>query len=455
MSFQPVELKHKEIIERYTRCSNICNCDLSFANMYCWQATFSTAWDIIDGFLIIRFRIDGQEKLGYMQPLRCDNEHDFSSIIPILARDAHQNGERLRIIGLTDQGREIIQNSHPDAFAFHSLRGQEDYIYSRTALEQLRGRAYQAKRNHINQFQRLYKYDYQPLTPQHFSDCLELCSKWAERHDVTPEEQDSIERAFENFEELGLRGGVIIIEGRVAAFTYGSAISHTIFCTHAEKCDTQYTGIYATINALFTASLPPQYTLINREEDMGIEGLRTAKLSYHPTTLQKKYTAIHLHSHESACRKLWRTVFCDEDEFIDHFLMHHFSQRGMVSITDPTDGCLAMLHIIPMTSDIGRVAYIYGVATHPEHRRLGYATKLMSSAMERISREDYAAAVLIPNEEWLIEYYSQFGFERGGEVTFNTHDDFDFGTGQKERDIYMMCPLFSTAVGDKLTLASI
>ncbi len=110
IEFKPVRLEDRAVIERYTMPSGICNCDLAFANMYCWQAVFHSAWAEIGGFLVIRFQIDGGERIGYMQPV---GEGDFGPILPLLREDAHAHGQRLRIIGLTDEGRDTIRRVVP------------------------------------------------------------------------------------------------------------------------------------------------------------------------------------------------------------------------------------------------------------------------------------------------------------------------------------------------------
>ncbi len=456
IEFHPIELRHKELIESYTYCSGARNCDLSFVNMYCWQRTFDSAWAIVEGYLVIRFRIGGGEEMGYMQPIRCDGSHNFARIIPRLAEDAHSNGQRLRIIGLTEEGRATLNAVHHDNFAFHSSRDMEDYIYLRASLETLSGKRYQPKRNHINQFEKLYNYSYLPLGVEHFEGCMALCEQWRVERGEDPlapsPEMEAIARAFENFETLGLLGGVIIIDEKVVAFTYASAINDTTLCTHIEKCDTSFVGIYSAINKFFTTSLPENFTHINREEDMGIEGLRKSKLSYHPTELQVKYTAIHLHHHEAQCKMLWREVFGDEDSFIDHFLQRHFSYQRMLYVADPDNRYVSMLHIIPMECDAGRVAYIYAVATHPKCRALGYASMLMEAAMKRIKNEGYKAALLIPSEEWLVEYYAKFGFHKGAHVTFEISDGFDFGSGDPANDNSLICNLSDVEFGEDLLL---
>ncbi len=441
IDFKPLRIEDRPTIERYTLLATHQNCDLSFANMFCWQPVFESAWAEVEGYLIIRFRINGGNELGYMQPIGGDGSFDFSHLIPRMAQDAHANGQRLRVIGLTEMGRITLNNSHHNNFAFHSDRNYEDYIYNRTDLDSLTGKKYQPKRNHINQFEAKYNYEYRELTPDLFDDCLRLDNEWRESQTDTSE-RVAIEQAFRHFSELGLFGGAIIIDNKVAAFTYGSAINSHTFCTHIEKGDRNYIGIYSALNKLFAQSLPPQYTHINREEDMGIEGLRRAKLSYNPAYLQPKYTAIYMHHHEAECKKLWQRVFGDDDQFVDHFLIKYFSDKGLISFVDVDNRYIAMLHIIPMTTPEGlQVAYIYGVATHPNFRNLGYASKLMSAAIKKVTTDGYDLAMLIPSEESLFDFYARFGFQRGDCITFTTPDSFDFGGDDPARNIAMYLPI--------------
>ena len=283
IEFKPVRLEDKQTIERYTMPSGIYNCDLAFANMYCWQAMYHSAWAVIDGFLVIRFQIGGGEKIGYMQPV---GEGDFARIIPALREDAHAHGQRLRIIGLTDEGREMVRNMHAGLFAFESDRGMEDYVYNADDLRNLTGRRYQPKRNHINRFMAEYPdFRYEQLTRERFGECMQLEREWRRAHEGhTSElcaEQRAMQRAFEHFEELEMIGGCIYVGDKLIAFTYGSAVNDHTFDTHVEKADTDYDGAFTIINKLFAQHLPARFTMINREEDLGIlEGLRVGRLPF-------------------------------------------------------------------------------------------------------------------------------------------------------------------------------
>ena len=438
IEFKPVRLEDKQTIERYTMPSGIYNCDLAFANMYCWQAMYHSAWAVIDGFLVIRFQIGGGEKIGYMQPV---GEGDFARIIPALREDAHAHGQRLRIIGLTDEGREMVRNMHAGLFAFESDRGMEDYVYNADDLRNLTGRRYQPKRNHINRFEAAYDYRYEELTPALAPECMRLEREWRAGHDShaaeLTAEQRAMQRAFDHFGELELRGGALFVGEKLVAFTIGSAINDEAFCIHVEKADTRYDGAFTMINRLFAQHLPPHYTLIDREEDLGLEGLRQSKLSYHPLFLQPKLTAQRLTEEQLQLRALWLACFPeDTQDDVEQFLLSRYDERRC--LVARRDGRIAaMLHIVPFRD----TAYIYAVATAPDCRQQGLAGGLLREALDRCRAEGFRYAALIPGSEELQRWYAGFGFAGDYPARFRTHDDFDFGTGDPAHDRAMVLPL--------------
>ena len=150
-----------------------------------------------------------------------------------------------------------------------------------------------------------------------------------------------------------------------------------------------------------------------------------------------KFTAIHLHPDEIACKELWTAAFGDDEQFIDSFLIRYYSRSRM--LTAEYEGrTAAMLHLLPFESQLGRTTYIYGVATAPEFRRRGLAGKLMGEAMQLIADRDDDAALLIPSEEWLRGFYAAYGFSGAIPVTFASPDGFDFGTGDPSKDLAMV-----------------
>jgi hypothetical protein len=173
-------------------------------------------------------------------------------------------------------------------------RSQCDYVYLTQDLIELKGRKYHRKRNHIKQFQEKYSYQYIPLTPEWIPQCLQLETEWCDlRHcEASPgllNESVAIKEAFTHFEELGVKGGAILINGKVEAFTLGDPLNSETVVIHIEKANPAYEGLYPTINQAFLENQWLGYTYVNREQDLGEEGLRKAKESYFPHHLVNKY----------------------------------------------------------------------------------------------------------------------------------------------------------------------
>jgi hypothetical protein len=174
-------------------------------------------------------------------------------------------------------------------------RNQSDYIYLVNDLIQLQGRRYHRKRNHIKKFKEKYNYQYVPLTPERISECLELETAWCDlRHcEVDPgltNEFIAIKEGFTHFEALGVRGGAVLIDGKVEAFTLGEPLNQETVVVHIEKANPDFDGLYPTLNQAFLQSHWSGFTYVNREQDLGEEGLRKAKESYFPHHMVNKYS---------------------------------------------------------------------------------------------------------------------------------------------------------------------
>ncbi len=174
-------------------------------------------------------------------------------------------------------------------------RNQSDYVYLTKELIRLQGRKYHRKRNHIKQFKEKYSYQYLPLTREWTTECLRLETEWCNlRHcEAIPglaRESVAIKEAFLNFEKLAVKGGVVLIDGRVEAFTLGEPLNSETVVIHIEKANSAYEGIYSLINQAFLENEWSKYTYVNREQDLGEEGLRKAKESYFPHHMVNKYT---------------------------------------------------------------------------------------------------------------------------------------------------------------------
>ena len=291
ISFKDIELKDKDLITSYTMKSPRRNCDLSFSNLCSWRFLYNTQYAILDGFLILKFW--AEDKLVYMMPI---GNGDLKKVLDAMIEDSKYEKEQFCMLGVCSGMCEELKEIMPDRFHFEADRDYTDYLYLRTDLATLAGKKFQSKRNHVNKFRKTYNYKYVPLTPDRIPECMELEAEWCKmnncnQHEGTGNERRALIYALQNFDALGLTGGILHVDGKIAAFTFGMPINEDTFGVHVEKADTRIDGAYAMINYEFANHIPEQYTYLNREEDLGIEGLRKAKLSYQPTILLEKYMA--------------------------------------------------------------------------------------------------------------------------------------------------------------------
>jgi len=290
MTFHHLALSDSETMQAVTLPSGRRNCNYTFANLMGWQFWYNTEVCVHENAVVLRYTFDGQR--AYMV---CTSEALSLELIEALFDDS--NGD-LTLIGLEDS--QVTQLSIINcqlSINIEPVRDQYDYIYCRTDLAMLHGRHLDAKRNHIHRFRAEHPdFEYRPLTPEFFDECRRLTEIWQEEKDASDTidvEKQVMETIFSNWDALGMIGGSIFVDGRMVAFTYGSAVTTDTFDVCVEKADRHVEGAFAIINQQFAEHLPEQYIYLNREEDMGIPGLRQAKLSYHPEILLT-YNVVHI-----------------------------------------------------------------------------------------------------------------------------------------------------------------
>ena len=332
LPFHPPEISDRIAVTSAVAEAGYMGSDASFANIYLLRKKYGTEIALQEGFLFRYYNGQGSRR-GYAFPLGAGNPQ---AALAFVAEDARESGRPLEFC-LVDEPRAQILREYFNAIAgvdgaeptffFSENRGDSDYIYSAESLATLAGNQYKKKRNHVSRFNRTYlDYEIRPLTPENFADALAVekswlntetlgessdtdcectceCREaaWAERSEDEKSrlsEYCAIREAIEYFDELGMKGAVLYVEGKPVGMTMASEILPGVWDIHFEKVIDEYAvnGGYAIINKLFAERLVAAGAkFINREEDINIEGLRKAKLSYYPQTiLDKTHVTSHL-----------------------------------------------------------------------------------------------------------------------------------------------------------------
>lgn len=423
ISFKPITAADADLLRSFTMESKCMNCDMNVANLCSWQFLYHTEYAVVEGFLVLRFVADGQ--VTYMKPI---GKGDLRSVLELLMADARSLGDAFRMACVCPCAQGLLDESMPGAFTYSVDRDRSDYLYLREKLVTLSGKKLQPKRNHISKFKRAYpNYEYRPLTTDLVSDCIRLGEEWCKTNDSCMQramqaEQRMIDYALHHMEELHVVGGTLFVEDKMVAFTFGARINDEAFDVCVEKADTTYEGAYAMINNEFVSRLPEDIVYINREEDLGLEGLRKAKLSYQPDLILDKMTAmltiVPKETEEEMrvrfeTRHLWERSFADPRAFIDlYFREKYRKERNEVIIRDGRVVSALQKLPYPMTYG-GRMlaaSYISGACTDEQYRRRGLMSELINQTHRSMQAENAVFSFLIPATAELATYYAKFGY---------------------------------------------
>lgn len=265
-------------------------CEFSFANLYLWgRQTIARA----HGCILMFSQFD--RRSVYPFPL---GDGDVKAALDAIIADSRERGIPCRITGVRPEQRELIEKHFPGKFRFHSDRGSYDYVYLTDDLAALVGKKYDGKRNHINKFKKKYpEYTVLPIGADNIAAAEEMANEWYEAKEKENPDSDfhmekaALARAFRAYGELGLEGLLLMVEGKIIALTMASRLSPDVLDVHFEKALAGYDGAYAMINCEFAKYIKekyPEIEYLDREEDMGLEGLRRAKESYQPHHLVEK-----------------------------------------------------------------------------------------------------------------------------------------------------------------------
>lgn len=291
LEFRRITLDDREKVNKALAVSDFKGCEYSFANNLAWcRLADSKICFYKDFYIVCSF---GNED-GIPTFILPSGSRDYREVITEMRNFSNSMGHPLRICGVTDNSLQMLLEMYGDEISCFLDRDGCDYIYYRNDLAELKGKKFHGKRNHLAKFNRLDS-EFSLITEKDYDDCISfIVSDYNSRYDDNTShsaiaEQYAVNTYFNNFEELELKGGIIRIDGKIAAVTIGERLSSDTFCVHIEKADRNFEGIYTGICNKFVNACTEGFTYINREEDLGIEGLRKSKLSYHPAFLLNKY----------------------------------------------------------------------------------------------------------------------------------------------------------------------
>ena len=289
--FREPFISDKQRIEEILSKTRQTTCEFCFGNIFMWSPIYGTEISMCEHFFVCR---STDAKPSYSVP---KGDGDFTKCINNLLEEANSQGNNLELYAISEGEKDMLEKLMPGKFSFIESRHNFDYVYSVEELATLVGKKFHSKRNHISYFEKNYDWKYEEINRGNIQECIEMNHKWelenSERNpDGMSKEEIAIIRAFDSYEQLSLKGGIIRVDDKVVAYTVGERLNDNTFCTHIEKAFSDIRGAYPIINREFAKNSLSEYEFVNREEDLGIEGLRRAKLSYNPVMLVKKYRAV-------------------------------------------------------------------------------------------------------------------------------------------------------------------
>lgn len=284
MVFRKLVPQDKKLFDKYKNKESRYS-EASFVTLYLWDKYYNLHLCEKEGFLFIRFTIEGKNQ--YLFPM---GEGDVKCAFERLL----QEEDKINLRFVTDEQKAFIEKNYPDEFSFNLREDLCDYVYETRRLMSFSGKKLHGKKNHVNYFEKTYTYTYERVTEEvAINECRPLLLRWIDdkTKNLNPIEHDAMEKFFDNYHLFKPVGGIIRIDGEIVAMTFGERLTEDTVLVQLEKAREDIRGAYPMICKLFLEQEWSDTTFTNREEDMGLEGLRKAKESYCPIFKTLKYQA--------------------------------------------------------------------------------------------------------------------------------------------------------------------
>lgn len=289
MQLKKLDIFDKDLFLKFQPKIGIHTQYMSFANLFLWKDSENIEYFSYNGFPVVTGLIDDKKRYFMVfEDFNLDNS--FFEFLENEFEDAD------RVVSLTKKQIENFEKENFKNFEIFHDRNMDNYIYLSEKLATLSGKKLHSKRNHVNNFKKLYNYEFFELKDENINEVESFLENWYNEKmkddDSLVYEKSALFNALKYRNELDLKGAFIKVDGKIVAFSMGEKMTEDMAVIHFEKADTEYKGAYAIINNEFVKNCWNDVIYINREDDMGIEGLRKAKLSYYPYMLAESYTIV-------------------------------------------------------------------------------------------------------------------------------------------------------------------
>ena len=292
--FRKIQLSDKVAVNEKLAVSDFRGCEYSFANNMAWQRLNDTLVCFYKDFYICCSFEDGQPYITFPAGVKSDDsgKEKYIQLFSELKKYMEQQGRPLIVSSVNTENLEWIKEYYGDKITWEYNRDGSDYIYNSSDLINLSGKKYHGKRNHIKRFME-NDWEFEPITSDNLDDCILFSTQFYNNNENDYSaiiEQYAIDLFFMNMDYLNLKGGVLKADNRIVGITIGEQLNSDTFVVHIEKALADVQGAYPMICNQFAKANAAELKYINREEDLGLEGLRKSKLSYKPAFMVDKYT---------------------------------------------------------------------------------------------------------------------------------------------------------------------
>lgn len=290
INFKKVELEDQKRYKPYMSQQQCRSCECTFANLYLWSRFYGVTAVTEHHMLLTKSEMG--DYLSYGFPM--GKPEYLKEAVDALYEYSKKKGHKFQMHNVTPEQFALLESVYPGRFQIEYRRDYADYVYEAEKLAKLSGKKYHGKKNHTNKFKKLYpNWQYESLNDSNTEECFQMALKWRNQNGCEEDPEKNSEmcvtlNSLRLYKELELCGGVLRAEGKVVGFSIGESVSDDTFVVHIEKAFADVPGAYPMINQQFVEHEMQGFSYVNREEDMGAEGLRSAKKSYHPIFMVEK-----------------------------------------------------------------------------------------------------------------------------------------------------------------------